>query len=212
MNVDLPAMLTPANPEVPFKGDVLCVHGIFDEGYIFTRIARALAAEGWNVHAPSMNKPSGSKSLDDRAAEIATYMEANNIGQTPDRPWILVGFSMGGMVSRALLQNHGVKHWPKTFITLGTPHHGSLLTYFFWGKGTRDMRPTSHFLRKLKASEGKVPDSLPCYSFWTPIDLMIVPSISSLWKRANCEIMWAPLHAFLLIHKPLIRRIVEIVA
>ena len=203
-------MLTPADSQIPLKGDVLLIHGIFDTGYIFTRMARALSAEGWNAYTPSMAKPSGSKSLNERAAEIADFMAENEIGQSPDRPWILVGFSMGGMVARALLQNHGVAHWPQAFITLGSPHYGSLLTYLFWGRGTRDMRPTSRFLKNLRASESKLPKPLPCYSLWTLIDLMIVPSISSRWKRAQSEIFWAPLHAYLLIHKPLIKRLLEI--
>ncbi|MEM7673165.1 MAG: alpha/beta fold hydrolase [Verrucomicrobiota bacterium] len=203
-------MLTPANPQISCHGDVLLVHGIFDTGHVFTRIARALSAEGWNAYTPSMSPPNGSLSLDELARQIAEFMRQNEIGQNPDHPWILVGFSMGGLVSRALLQNHGVSHLPKALVTIGCPHHGSILTYFFWGRGTRDMRPTSRFLKKLKKSEDTLPSPLPCYSLWTPLDLMIIPSRSSLWNRACNEIHWAPLHPWLLISNSVIRRILEI--
>ncbi|MGB0370310.1 MAG: esterase/lipase family protein [Opitutales bacterium] len=210
MNLVQPEMRTPANPDIPCKGDALLLHGIFNKGDVFRPMTQALSTAGWNVYTPSMSPPYGTFSMDELAAQISAYMEQNNIGQSSDRPWILAGFSMGGIVCRALLQNHGVPHWPKTFVTFGSPHHGSLLTYFYPGKGSRDMRPTSRFLKQLKASEDRLPDSLPIYSLWTPLDLMIIPSTNSIWKKAQCEIHWAPLHPWLLISKTVIRRIVEI--
>lgn len=192
------------------KGDVLCVHGIFDTGHVFTRMAKALSKAGWNVHTPSMQPPTGKLALNELAQQIANYMKVENIGSDPERPWILIGFSMGGLVSRSLLQNLGVENMPHALITLGSPHHGSILTFLFWGKGTRDMRPGSSFLKQLKKSESKLPESLPCYSLWTPLDLMIIPSWSSLWKRAHCECYWAWLHPHLLINRAVIRRVLEI--
>ena len=38
---------------------------------------------------------------------MAEFMRENAIGQYPERPWLLVGFSMGGLVARALAKLWG---------------------------------------------------------------------------------------------------------
>ncbi len=67
---------------------------------------------------------------------------------------------MGGLVARAYLRDHGSAQ-VRRVITLGTPHRGTGLANFGWGRNSRQMRWTgransgeeSPWLRQLLATE-----------------------------------------------------------
>ncbi|MCH2154768.1 MAG: alpha/beta fold hydrolase [Opitutales bacterium] len=185
----------PGNP----VGTIVCVHGIFDTRWVFKRMADRLADLGYDIFAPTMNGAGGVASMQELAEQIDSLLKAEAIG-VESKPFYIIGFSMGGIVSRTLLQCVNPALKPRALITLGTPHHGSALCMLFWGKGTRDMRPGSRHLRKLKESEATL-DGTPCYSFWTPFDLMIIPARSSKWPRAENHTFRVPLHPWLLTDK-----------
>ena len=52
---------------------------------------------------------------------------------------IIVAHSMGGLVARAFLRAHGSAHVARV-ITLGTPHHGTRLASFGFGRNAMQMR------------------------------------------------------------------------
>lgn len=62
----------------------------------------------------------------------------------------LLGHSMGGLVIRAYLRRYGPSRVSKA-LTLGTPHHGSLLAWLAPGENSRQMRPGDPWLMKLNA-------------------------------------------------------------
>jgi len=91
---------------------------------------------------------------------------------------------MGGLVARYFLQCLNRAACVQTFITLGTPHHGSALAFFRTGDGFRDLRQGSALLRMLERTETHLLALKPL-SIYTPFDLMIVPCTSSIWRVAT---------------------------
>ena len=96
-----------------------------------------------------------------------------------DSKFVLIGFSMGGIICRYYLQElGGIKRVEKLF-TISSPHHGSYLSYFYPGKGMKQLRPRSEFLKNLETKELLL-KSLNLFSYRTPLDLMIIPNNLSL--------------------------------
>ena len=92
--------------------------------------------------------------------------------------FVVVGFSMGTLISRYYLQGLGGAERCSAFFSISGPHRGSFWGYFYPGKGTRQMRPNSEFLKNLDATVERLGE-IPIVSYWTPFDLMIVPATTT---------------------------------
>jgi triacylglycerol lipase len=177
--------------------NIVLLHGIFDSGRIFNRLVRALEAAGHVCHAPSMRPADGRYGIQDLACSIERY-----IAETlPDQaPFALIGFSMGGVVSRHYLQVLGGRERVPLFFSISCPHAGSLASYLCYGQGARDMRPGSPLLMNLAASESLL-DGMQIHNYWTALDLVIIPASHCRWPRADSEMdarallhRWMPSH------------------
>ncbi len=98
-------------------------------------------------------------------------------GMCGGRRVAVIGHSMGGLVGRAMLRK-----FPDApvacLVTLGTPHHGTALAPFGYGRNAREMRVTSEWLGALRAfEEGGYP--VPVTSVFTHHDNIVAPQISS---------------------------------
>ena len=157
------------------SGDIVLVHGIFDTGNVFRKMSESLIAQGFRTFTPDLTPNSGRKGLDHLAHQLRDYVELHL--PRHDR-FVLVGFSMGGLICRYYLQNlDGISRVGK-FISLSAPHNGSLLAYGLSHRGGRQMRPNSDFLNDLNRDPVGLQDLRPV-SMWTPFDLMILPASSS---------------------------------
>jgi len=105
----------------PERRPVLLVHGIWKSGASFHRMARALTARGLDAHTLDLKPNDGSAPLEDLAAQIAAFAADRFPG-----PFDLVGFSMGGVVSRYYLQRLGGAERVRRFVTIPSPHHGTM--------------------------------------------------------------------------------------
>jgi len=65
---------------------------------------------------------------------------------------ILIGHSMGGLVCRAYARRFGGARLAG-IVTLGAPHHGTVLALFGHGADAQDMQPMGAWLRELGESE-----------------------------------------------------------
>ena len=157
------------------RNPVLLVHGINDTGAIFHKMAPYLTQLGWSVYDLDLIPSNGDLGLDQLAGQIADCVAAT-FG--PEQPLDLVGFSMGGIVSRYYVQRLGGHNRVQRFITLASPHHGTLTAFFRHGPGGTQMRPGSAFLQDLN-QDAVILEQLNFTSIWTLFDLMILPSISS---------------------------------
>ena len=157
------------------RNPVVLVHGIWNTAGIFSVLQRYLEREGWQVYALSMTPNNGDAPLSVLAEQVADFVE-DRLGH--DRVFDLVGFSMGGLVSRYYLQRLGGLARVERFVSVSTPHQGTALALFSRRLGVGQMRPGSPFLRSLNQDIHKL-ETIRFFSFWTPFDLLILPPWSS---------------------------------
>lgn len=157
------------------RNPVVLIHGIWDTSTIFHKMSAYLTQRGWSVHSLDLTPNDGSLELDLLAKQLAEY-----ISETfePQQPLDLVGYSMGGIVSRYYVQRLGGIDRVQRFITLSSPHRGTLTAYSLPLPGYLDMRPDSRLLRDLNQDVTAL-KRLNFTSMWTPFDVMIVPANSS---------------------------------
>jgi triacylglycerol esterase/lipase EstA (alpha/beta hydrolase family) len=90
---------------------------------------------------------------------------------------IIVAHSMGGLVARAWMRDHGVDRVGHV-ITLGTPHHGTGLANLGVGANAAQMRRGSAWLHALAESESPATRAL-LTSIYTHHDNIVAPQTSS---------------------------------
>ena len=157
------------------RNPVLLVHGIWDTAIVFRRMIPFLKERGLEVYDLDLAPNNGSKGLDDLAQQVVSKVEAA-FGK--EQAFDLLGFSMGGIVSRYYVQRLGGINRVQRFITLSAPSHGTVIAYFNQGLGCVQMRPNSSLLKDLN-SDAAMLSQINFTSIWTPYDMMIVPADSS---------------------------------
>ncbi|MBD2694570.1 esterase/lipase family protein [Anabaena catenula] len=163
------------NTEQLQRNPVLLVHGLNDTGAVFNKMALYLRQRDWSVHTLDLSPNNGAGVLDKLAQQVADYVAATF---EPEQALDVVGFSMGGIVSRYYIQRLGGINNVKRFITISSPHQGTVVAYGSWLPGAVQMRPNSALLQDLN-SDVQMLQQLNFTSIWTPYDLMIVPPRSS---------------------------------
>lgn len=157
------------------RNPVLLIHGIFDTTNIFKKMSAYLTQQGWEVHHFNLRPRGGFSELNRLAHQIKNYVD-NTF--PPEQPFDLLGFSMGGIVSRYYIQRLGGIDRVQRFITISSPHNGTWTAYFYITPGTVQMRPDSDFLKDLNQDIHQL-NQLNFTSIWTPFDGMIIPANSS---------------------------------
>jgi len=90
----------------------------------------------------------------------------------------LLGHSMGGLDSRWYVEQMDGDEHVDTVVTLGTPHHGTLVSRWAWfTPGGRDMTMSSDLIRTLKRDG--VADSVEYVAAWSPSDELVKPKRSA---------------------------------
>ncbi|KAM3111655.1 esterase/lipase family protein [Phormidesmis sp. 146-33] len=178
---------------VDSRNPVVLVHGLTDTTAIFRTMTKYLATHGWNVYSLDLIPSNGDRPLDYLAQQLAEFVETTlPKGQSFD----LVGFSMGGVVSRYYVQRLGGLDRVQRFITISSPHKGTIVAYLSQRPGCVQMRPDSSFLNDLNR-DVQMLDRLNFTSVWTPMDLMIVPASSSQLPVGKAIQVNVPLHAWM---------------
>ena len=174
------------------QNPVLLVHGINDTGAVFNKMGLYLRQRGLSVYTVDLVPNNGAEVLDKLAQQVANYVAATF---EPEQPLDLVGFSMGGIVSRYYLQRLGGIERVQRFITISSPHKGTVVAYGSWQPGCIQMRPNSDFLKDLN-SDVQMLKQIDFTSIWTPYDLMILPATSSqleIGKEVTVPVVLHPL-------------------
>jgi triacylglycerol esterase/lipase EstA (alpha/beta hydrolase family) len=181
MSAPLPNANVPKTPHVP----VLLAHGIDDTARNLRPIARRLHKLGWaeaEVEICEFHPNDGTggllplvEQLDRSARALAARTGAEKID--------IVAFSMGALVARYWLMRVPGHVPVRRYVSISGPHHGTLIGYLRWNAGGEQMRPNSRLLLDLAKDEGQW-GAVEVYSFWTPLDLVVVPAISSRLKGA----------------------------
>ncbi|MEH2355676.1 esterase/lipase family protein [Nostoc sp.] len=182
------------NIENQQRNPVLLIHGIDDTEAVFHRMAAQLRLQGWSVYSLNLVPNNGDVGLDELAKQVADYVTATFV---PEQRLDLIGFSMGGIVSRYYVQRLGGINRVQRFITISSPHYGTVVAYGSSRPGCLQMRPDSIFLKDLN-SDAVMLGQLDFTSIWTPYDLMIVPANSSQMSVGSQVIVPVSLHPWML--------------
>jgi triacylglycerol lipase len=197
------------NPAQPLSGGgasrcVVLVHGIYCSGRRMQYLKRFLESRGRQVYVISLKPNDASVPFDVMAGQLDAFVKAS---VPPGEKFDLVGFSMGGLVSRYYIQKMDGYKRVRRFVTLSTPNHGTLWAWLSGYSGVRQMRSDSDMLRDLNGDTSKLAP-LDYTSIYTPLDLSIIPATSSRMEIARNVVTWVPLHPFM-IYMPSPLRAVE---
>lgn len=155
--------------------EIIMVHGIWDKGTVFRRMAKVLTEQGHNCHAPDLEPANGAHGLADLAQKLERTIDQTLGSHTR---FALIGFSMGSLVSRYYMQVLGGASRVSHLFCISGPQHGTLTAHLTLGKASRDMRIRSKLLLQLNANTSSFENTIVhCYR--TPFDLLIIPSRSS---------------------------------
>ena len=119
------------------------VHGINDTSHVFKTMRAAFENQGHRCIVPSLTPNDGSKGLEYLAKQLQDIISAEMTGVEGDIS--LVGFSMGGLISRYYLQELDGHNIVRRFFSISAPHHGTVLAYLALNLGVNQMRPGSAF-------------------------------------------------------------------
>jgi pimeloyl-ACP methyl ester carboxylesterase len=166
-------------PEPPIERVVL-VHGILCNRAVWRDFKRRLVRHGYRAHAVTLEPVLGD--IDAMADDLAAQLRAAR------EPVVIVAHSMGGLVSRRMLQRHP-RAPVRGLVTIATPHAGSVQAALAFGRAGRSLRRTSAWLRAL--ADGPAPATeLPRAALYSWHDELVSPPGSCRWEGAH-ECAWA---------------------
>ncbi len=154
---------------------VVLVHGINDTSAKLRSIANCLRSLGRPVYGIDLNPNDGSARLEVSASQLQNFIDDHI--PAPQK-FDLVGFSMGGLVTRYYIQRLGGIDRVEHYVTIAAPHQGTLAAYFTPRPGCVQMRPDSAFIQDLQ-QDVQMLAQVKFTSIWTPFDLIILPPASS---------------------------------
>ena len=156
---------------------LILVHGLWDTPKVFNRLILRCSQSDKRILSPFLEHRSGLTSLRTLAKQL-DFIITEEFGSNEKID--LLGFSMGGLISRIWLQEmHGYLR-TKRFFTIGSPHNGTLMASlipFTFAGGIADMKINSPLLNDLNA-DYRCLNNLSCYSFYCNFDMMVFPG----WK------------------------------
>ena len=153
---------------------IVLIHGLWDTPSIFKRLSICLEQEGFIVLAPHLPHELGRVPLQSLGEELDRYIE-DKLGE--EIVVDIVGFSMGGLISRYWLQNMSGFKRVKRFISIGSPHHGTFTAQLVPSSlftGVSQMKRGSFFLKELNKNVNYL-EKIYCISFFCWLDLMVFP-------------------------------------
>lgn len=120
--------------------------------------------------------------IDSYAAAIDAAVR--RVGAVTGRPPIVVAHSMGGLAVRAWLSAHDAASRVQSVITLGTPHHGTVLASLAVSANARQMRRSSPWLKALEQCEpAGLHASFTCY--YSNCDNIVMPASTATLRGAD---------------------------
>lgn len=173
---------SPAAAAQDRPGPVLLVPGYGGSTRSLAPLATSLQAAGKDVTVVSL-PGNALGDLDDQAqalAEAATAARKRTGASSVD----VVGYSAGGVVARLWIRDHGGASVVRRAITLGSPHHGTLLAAL--GTAVPDacpvacqqLAPSSPVLEALNRGD-ETPAGPTWMSIWTDRDTTVLPPESA---------------------------------
>jgi len=161
-------------PEPTSSTPLVLVHGLFDTPRIFDSLRRRLAGRRSPLLVPHLPHALGSVPLEDLAAMLGSHIEA---AFGTEQPVDVMGFSMGGLISRTWIQLQGGHQRVRRFTSVASPQQGTLAAQVWprWPLASvADMKLGSDLLRRLNGDPGPLA-AIDCCSIYCVADVMVVP-------------------------------------
>lgn len=192
----------------PARLPLLLVHGVAVNDGVWFALRRDLARRGLGpVYTINYGPPLAG--IEHFADQLAARIDAIG-GVTGAERVALIAHSMGGLVSRAYLRRFGAARIEQ-LITIGTPHHGSMLAWTFAGRCLAQMRPGSRWLADINRAESEPPPA-PITSIWSRHDSMVAPQASAELACARNIALAGIGHNALLNHRAVMDEVARAVA
>jgi len=157
------------------------IHGLWNTSSIFSSITSKLDEIEIEYFAPTLNHSYGMTSIIELTNTLnELILEKYGLEKEID----ILGFSMGGIISRYWLQKFNGYKRARRFISIGSPHKGTLMAQLvpkYPFKGISEMKINSYFLRELEKNDCFL-DDVECINFFTYWDLMVFPGW---WANLN---------------------------
>ena len=190
------AVARAATPSPPVN--IVLVHGIFDRGKIFDPMVRMLEKQGCRCLAPSLQPNDCRNGVHALARQLSDRIDAC-FGRS--EPIILIGFSLGGLVTRDYVQTLAAPGRVRGVFLISPPNHGTVWASLAHG-GVKQLSLNSTYLQALNRNE-QAWQHIPVCTYWTPWDLMIVPSTSSRWPVGDCKEIFCLVHPWMVTNRTL---------
>jgi len=192
----------------PSRLPLLLVHGVAVNDGVWFALRRDLARRGLGpVYTINYGPPLAG--IEHFAGQLAARIEAICAVTGAERV-ALIAHSMGGLVARAYLRRFGAAR-VEQLITIGTPHHGSMLARTFAGRCLAQMRPASRWLADINHDES-APPPVPITSIWSRHDSMVAPQASAELRCARNVPLVGIGHNALLNHPDVIDEVARAIA
>lgn len=187
---------------------LLLVHGVLVNDGVWAALRRDLSRRGLGpVYTINYGPPLAD--IEHFGVQLEARIEA--ICAATGAPRVaLVAHSMGGLVARAYLRRVGAARVAK-LVTIGTPHHGSVLAWTFAGACLAQMRPGNRWLAALNAVEGGTVPA-PIMSIWSRHDSMVAPQASAELACARNVALSGVGHNALLLDRRVMDEVARVVA
>ena len=189
----------------------MLLHGLWDTPRLFRRLESALQERcpQLELFAPHLPHRLGVVPIRELATRLEALLETR-FGRTT--PLDLFGFSMGGVIGRTWLQEHGGHRRTRRFICLGSPQQGTLTAQLAPRAllaGIADMKVGSRLLRDLDR-HAAVLDAIDCHSLFTPTDLTVFPGWRAVLPSGQHQAVPVCTHRQLILHPRAIRQLVPL--
>jgi len=156
------------------KRPIFLIHGLWNNPKLFEKLTKKIKEDDYQMYIPHLPHKFGKTSIWRLARDLDSKIE-QLVG--PEKEIDIVGFSMGGLISRLWIQDYNGFLRTKRFFTIGTPHFGTytaqLMPNFFM-PGIAEMKRGSNLLSKLNHDLTSL-EKVECTSFFTKWDLMSFP-------------------------------------
>jgi len=191
-------------PAAGTRTAVVLVHGYLSNRGYFAPMVRWLEARGVAaIHVP--NYRSVFSSIEGSVGELHAAIERACSAGAPKV--VLVCHSMGGLLARRYLREHGEGRVAR-LVTIASPHHGTVLSKVGVGEHARQMCQGSDFLLSLERAEAEKSPTVPAVSIYSVHDNLVSPQDTSRlpWARNVAVagvghvaiIAWEPVYALVL--------------
>jgi len=198
--------LQPKFPEAELdaKPPVILLHGLFQNRSCLFWLQYRLRCSGYR-QVISINTPpwrdmeTSTEGLAKKVDELRIKLKVTKV--------ILIGHSMGGMITRNYVQNRGGAAYVHGMVTLGSPHHGSKLAPFALSPMGKSLLPGSRFLVEFNSITW--PKETPAVSIFTRYDNIVLPADSAKMKGAEQVELDGMGHTALLFHPRSLQAIID---